>query len=235
LDISTIPSGNDYGVRVLANDGFTDSDPTLGTSPVTSSGLGFTILNHAPNTPIFTSPLVGSTVSRLLKAEWLEAIPVDVDGDAVFYTLGLTMDSSVSSPAYQNVGVLNEGTTSTIIDVSGMPDGNNFQLSIVATDARGAVGATNYSGNFSVVNITTLTDFERLDSTLYASGSDGILYRANETIWQVDNDFSYQPQQAPYLAFISGNPTATIQNGALNIKSPAGSTFILRVAPPEGN
>lgn len=229
LDTSNIKSGTDYGVRVLANDGFSDSDPTLGTSPLNASGLGFTILNHPPGTPVFVSPVAG-IASLNLRIEWFEANPVDVDGDTVFYILEMTRDASVVSPTYEKIGVFNEGTTKTILDISNLPDGSNYKLRITAQDDKGAMGQTNYSQTFSVVNSATITDFESLADTVYVGTSDGRIFKANETIWQVDNDFTSQLQQSPFEVFSRGTPLVRLLSGMLVIQSPPGSTFILRVS-----
>lgn len=231
LDLSAIPSGNDYGVRVIANDGFADSDPTAGTSPLNGNGLGFTILNHAPSTPIFLSPSTGDQVSSIVKGEWLEADPVDVDGDAVFYILELTRDASVGTPVYETLNVFNEGQTKTLIDVSNLPDGSNYRLRITAKDDRGGVGQTNYSGIFSIINTAAVTDFEALGTNLYVGTSDGRVFKAAESIWQVDEDFATEDSLATFEGFVRGAPVFSAKDGVLSIQSPPGSTFILKVGP----
>lgn len=234
LDTSAIKAGIDYGVRVIANDGFADSDPTLGTSPLNTSGLGFTILNHAPSTPIFISPEIDTIASGTLRIEWLEASPVDVDGDSAFYILEMTRDASVGSPTYENIGVFNEGATKSLLDISELPDGATYKLRITAQDDKGAIGTTNYSPTFSILNSTAITDFETLGDVKYLGTSDGRIFRAVETIWDVDVDFvAHGEKRMPWLnVFVAGGPTVAMQNGKLLIHSPAGSSYILRVAPP---
>lgn len=231
FDTSNTPAGNDFGIRVIANDGFADSDPTPSTSPIGSSGLGFTIMNHAPITPTFVSPLAGDVVASTLSVQWVEADPVDIDGDSVFYVLELTRDSSVAAPTYENVGVFNEGIASALLDVSEVPDGTKYRLRITANDSAGSVGQTVYSPVFSVVNTPTITDFERLGGVLYIGTSDGRVFRASEAIWDVDNDFSTKSQQPPFKLFSEGSPHIQVANGMLMISSPSGSTFMLRIAP----
>lgn len=231
LSLATLRSGTDYGIRVLSNDGFVDSDPQLGTSALNANGLGFTIENHAPSTPAFIFPTTGAVISAMLKAEWLESSPVDVDGDAVFYVLEMTRDVSVATPLYERVGVFNEGTTKTFIDVSDLPDGSNYRLRITAYDSKGGTGSTNSSVTFAIVNTSQVTDFESVDGVLFISTSDGRVYRAAESIWQVDNDFASQPQQPFFQFFVAGNPKAILRDGSLFIDSPPNSTLLMRVAP----
>lgn len=229
LDLSTIKSGNDYGIRILANDGFADSDPTLGTSPVNANGLGFTIQNHPPTTPIFIQPVTGTTAGSILKIEWLEGNPVDIDGDTVFYLLEMTRDASVGVPVYETLGVFQEGTTGTLLDISSLPDGSHYMLRITASDDKGAVGAVNYSPQFSIINTPAVTDFETLGTNLYISTSDGRVFKAVESIWQLDENFESNDSLLSFDTFVNGTPATTVKNGLLNIQSPQGSTFILRI------
>lgn len=232
LDLSNIKAGNDYGVRVIANDGFVDSDPTLGTSPINSVGLGFTILNHPPFTPIFLTPMVGQDpVSSVLKAEWLENSPVDIDGDSVYYILELTRNAIAATPAYETLGVFEEGSTRTFVDVSSLPDGSIYGLRITAYDDKGGVGAAVLSPTFAVLNTPAITDFETLGTNLYASTSDGRVFKATESIWQLEENFESDDSLKSFTTFISGNPIIGTQNGNLLINSPAGATFILKVGP----
>lgn len=233
LDTSDIKAGMDYGVRVLANDGFTDSSPVLGTSPLNASGLGFTIMNHAPNTPIFISPLEDAIVSGHLKAEWLEMFPIDVDGDSVFYLLELTRASSATEPTYETIGVFNEGSTKIFIDISNLSDGSDYKLRITAQDDKGGIGETNYSPAFAISNSTAITDFESLGDTRFVGTSDGRIFKAVETIWDVDYDFSPRASKGLewFNVFSSGSPNVNIEDGRMSINSPPGSSFMLRVAP----
>lgn len=229
LDTSEIKAGNDFGVRVLANDGFTDSDPTLGTSPVNSSGLGFTILNHVPTTPVFIAPISGDIVASVLKAEWLEASPVDVDGDAVFYVLEITRDASAASPVYEKIGVFSEGTPRTFIDVSNFDDGPSYKMRLTAQDDKGGIGAVNYSDTFAIVNTPAITDFETLGTSLYMGTTDGRVFRARESIWQLEEEFASSDSLDVFEIFERGQPKAQAEDGTLSIESPAGTTYILRI------
>jgi len=224
LDTANIKAGNDYGVRILANDGFTDSNPTAGTS------LGFTINNHNPTSPIFVSPKTGDIAGSILTIEWLEGNPVDVDGDAVFYILEITRDSSVGTPTYEKIGVYNQGTTRCFIDISNMPDGSSYKLRVTAQDdKKDGIGTTNYSGVFSIINTPAITDFETLGTTLYLSTTDGRIFKANESIWEFEEQFTSLEEVKAFSTFVRGTPVVDIENGALVIKSPPGSTYILKV------
>ena len=227
LDTSTIKAGNDYGIRVIANDGYADSDP--GVSPVNVNGLGFTILNHAPRSPVFIYPKSDSNISSLLKVEWLEADPVDVDGDNVFYILEMTRNASVASPTYEKIGVYAEGVTRTFIDVSNLPDGSVYGLRITAQDDKGGVGTSSLSETFSIINTTAITDFETIGSTLYMSTSDGRVFKATSAIWQVDEEFKSRESMTPFEEFSRGAPVVNVLNGKLTIQSPTGSTYMLRI------
>jgi len=229
LDTSSIKAGNDFGVRVLANDGFTDSDPILGTSAVNANGLGFTILNHVPETPVFILPEASSLIASVLKVEWLEASPVDVDGDAVFYILEITRDASAALPTYEKVGVFNEGTPRTFIDVSNFTDGANYKIRITAQDDKGGVGETNFSETFAIVNTPAVTDFETLGASLYLSTTDGRVFRARESIWQLEEEFNTSNSLEVFEAFVRGSPKAEAEEGVLSIESPPGASYILRI------
>lgn len=231
LDTSEIRAGNDFGVRVLANDGFTDSDPALGTSPVNSSGLGFTILNHVPSTPVFISPTAAEIIASVLKVEWLESSPVDVDGDAVFYILEITRDASAASPVYEKIGVFNEGTPRTFVDVFNYDDGPNYKMRITAQDDKGGIGAVNYSETFSIINTPAITDFETLGTSLYMATTDGRVFRARESIWQVEEEFNSSDSLEIFEQFERGQPRVEAAGGILSIDSPPGATYILRIGP----
>ena len=229
LDLSTIKAGSDYGIRVIANDGYSDSDPADGgTSAVNAVGLGFTILNHAPTTPTFLLPSTGQVVSSILKAEWIEGSPVDVDGDAVYYVVEITKDSTVTTPVYEKVAVVREGSSRTLIDVSDLPDGTKYKLRITAYDDKGGIGTTNTSNMFGIVNTPAVMDFERLGANLYLGTSDGKVFKATEAIWQVEEDFGTE-DYSQFEKFVRGTPNVKIDKGSLVIESPVGSTFILRI------
>jgi hypothetical protein len=228
LDTSVIKAGNDYGVRVVANDGFADSDPALGTSGVNSLGLGFTILNHAPTTPTFVRPATAAVVSKSTKIEWLEASVPDVDGDAVFYIVEITRESTAASPTWETVAVVPDGTSSLVLDVSRYEDGSDYQLRITAMDSKGGVGEPELSGVFSVANATAVNDFETFGGKVYMGTSDGRLVKATEAIWQVDEDWSSGKREVSFEEFKEGAPEVKVEGGRLKIKSPAGSTYVLR-------
>ena len=229
LDVSNIVAGNDYGVRVIANDGFCDSNPALGTSPVTIGGLGFTILNHPPVSPKFLTPKLGDTVISALKVEWLESNPPDIDGDTVFYVLELTRNALATAVVFENVGVFNEGTTATFIDVSELPDGTAYQLRLTAFDDKGAAGQAVLSPRFSIVNTPAINDFGMAGDNLFVGTSDGRVFKAKESIWQVNENFASLEDLPAFEQFSRGNPQVFIGNGTMQVQSPAGSTFIFRI------
>ena len=230
IDFRSIPAGNDYGIRILANDGFMDSDPSQGsTSPVGANGLGFTVAAQPPVSPTIIYPTVGMDVSTTLIAEWIEASPASIDGSKVSYVLELCTNTTVSLPVYNSVGVYNQGTTKAFVDVSDYADSSNCKLRITASDMNGLSGVTTYSAAFSIVNTPIATDFERMGATLYVGTSDGKVYRASESFWDVDNDFSGVQPQAPFQVFSNGNPVVVSSPGSLSIQSPPGATYMLRI------
>lgn len=229
LDLGRIKAGNDYGIRVIANDGFTDSNPALGsTSPVNSLGLGFSILNHPPESPTIVKPQAGDAISSVLLVEWVEGNPVDIDGDSVFYVVEITRDATVSSPIYEKLAVAQEGTARVFVDVSEFPDGTKYKLKVTSFDDKGGIGTPSYSETFSVINTPAVTDFERLGANLYLATSDGRVFKASESIWQLEEDFGTD-DYSQFQKFKSGSPSVKVDKGALSIESPAGSSFILRI------
>lgn len=223
LDISTIPAGDNYGIRIIASDGFAESNPASGgTSP------RFTINNHAPTPPAFVRPKAGDEASRVLRVEWVEADVVDVDGDSVQYELQLTKDSSASTVIWEAIATVPQGETRLFLDVSELPDGDNYRLRVRAIDAPGAASSFVMSGVFSVQNTVAIKDFERLGGILYLGSTDGRIFRAQDTIWQIDEDWSDQRGRAPFEIFVRGEPKAEIANGKLVISPVPESTYLLR-------
>ena len=228
-DTSSVKADKDYGVRILANDGFADSDPSLGsTSPVNGSGLGFTILNHPPETPIFISPLADSVASSMLKAEWLEADPVDVDGDAAYYVLEITNNAGDPTPTYANIGIFKQGTPRALVDVSNFPDGAAYRLRLTAYDDKGEAGTARFSQVFSVVNTPVVKDVQRLGASLYVATSDGRVMRGTEAIWQLEEGLGADDN--PQLKkFVEGQPSYSFGPNGLRIRSMPGDTFIMQI------
>ena len=223
MDVSRIPAGTNYGVRVIAGDGFAESDPRIGgTSP------RFEISNHAPNTPIVTSPSESETASKALRIEWVESDPVDVDNDPVVYDVWVTANSSDENPIWNLVASVSEGETRCLVDVSQYPDGTDYKVRMQALDSKGQAGDYRYSGKFIVVNSVAISDFERLEGSLYVGSNDGRIFRARETIWQVDEDWSGQREEPSFDLFVSGTPQAKIADGKLTISPVPGTTYLLR-------
>lgn len=229
LDITKIPAGDNYGVRIIASDGFADSNPASGgTSP------RLTISNHAPNSPIILRPKASDRVSRILRVEWAEANPVDIDGDAVLYELWITGNASNTSPTWSILGTFSQGETGTFVDVSDLADGTDYRLRVRAVDAPGLAGAYQLSGIFEIVNSLAINDFERLNGSLYLASSDGRIFRAQDTIWQVDEDWSDQRGRVHFDVFERDNPKAHVANGKLVISPVPGATYLLRHSDDNG-
>jgi len=223
LDVSKIPAGTNYGVRVIASDGYADSDPRVGgTSP------RFEILNHAPNTPIVIYPSESETISKVLKIEWVESTPVDVDNDSVFYNIWISANSSDEKPIWNLIASISEGESKYLTDISQYSDGTDYKIRIQAVDSKGQVGEFHYSEKFIIVNSVAISDFESLEGSLYVGSNDGRIFRARETIWQVDEDWSQQKTTSPFDLFISGNPQTKVADGKLTISPVPGSTYLLR-------
>jgi hypothetical protein len=230
IDLSNIKAGDNYGIRVIASDNFAESNPSNGgTSP------RFSILNHAPNTPAFLAPKAGDVIAKSMTVEILEADPVDVDGDQVFYVLELTRDASAASPIWEKVGVFPAGRSTIVINVADMPDGASYQLRITSRDAKGAIGTVVGSEIFAVFNQAAATDFERFEGNLFVGSTDGRLFKAREAIWQVDEDWDDQRARVPFQVFSNGSPKVVIEGGALKITTVSGSTYILRQAADTAN
>ena len=222
-DISAVKSGSNYGVRVIASDYFSSSDPSVG-----GTSARFTILNHAPNTPVFTLPKVGDVANTIIREEWAEADPVDVDGDQTNYVVEITRDITATTVLWESVGIFPQGTTRIFANSSTLPDGDNYRLRIKAVDSKGAEGATNESPTFSVSNKVYVNDFEVHKGRLYLGCSDGRLLRVKETMWQLEEDFSSSSSLGRFQEFSSGKPYIKIENGTLLISTLPGETFVLR-------
>lgn len=219
-DITRIPSGDNYGVRVIASDGFSESSPA--TSP------RFTILNHAPNKPIFVTPQEGDDMQQRLRVEWVEANPTDVDGDAVLYELDISANSSDADPTWTTLASYAAGTSKDTIDVSSLESGTDYQLRIRAVDEHGSRSDYELSGVFTINNESVATDFERSNGNLYVSTSDGKLYQANETIWQFSEDWSKQSIAPPFEVFKTPGAVFRESGGELLIENAPGETCIFR-------
>lgn len=222
VDSSQIPAGDNYGIRIIATDGFAESDPSNG-----GMSPRFTILNHAPTSPTFLSPMAGATFNTNMRVEFLEADPVDVDGDATSYILELTRDASVVTPIWESLGIFGAGGPVLLLDATNLPDGASYRLRVTAVDSKGAKGATNISALFSISNVVSVSDLVRFDGALYMGTSDGKVLKASDIIWQVDDDYDGSAQ-IPFEIFVEGTPSVSVANGALQINSPPGSSYILR-------
>jgi hypothetical protein len=222
-DISSVRSGTNYGVRIIASDYFSSSDPSVG-----GTSVRFSILNHAPSTPVFTLPKSGDIANTIIKAEWAEADPVDVDGDQTNYIVEITRNILAPTPIWELVGIFPQGTSRIFVNSSSLPDGSSYRLRIKAVDSEGAEGSTNYSPTFSVSNKVYVNDFEVHKGRLYLGCSDGKLLRVKETMWQLEEDFSDQNSLGRFQEFSSGKPYIKLENGTLLISTLPGETFILR-------
>jgi len=223
LDLSDIPSGDDYGVRIIASDGFGRSDPdSYGTSPA------FTIENHAPVTPVILAPKAGDLVSLKLLVEIAKFDVPDVDGDMVLYNVEITRDFSIASPIWEKVAVLQQGNVKTDVAMDEFPDGSRYNLRIQAIDEHGAKSPYVYSGQFSVLNTVVATDFQRLKGEMFIGTSDGRVMKAVESFWQIDEDWATGQPSPFFEEFKSGSPHVSITNGELDITDVSGSTYLLR-------
>ena len=219
LDLSDIPSGDNYGIRITASDGMSESG--------SSSTDRFSILNHAPNMPVLVMPETASQVSNVLRVGWIEANPRDVDLDSVFYIVELSANSSDPTPTWIVLGNYPEGTTSSIFDISGLPDGIEYKVRIKTIDEHGAAATPVYSGVFIISNQVSATDFERNNGVLYISTSDGRIYETREDIWEYYEDWSDQPKSPPLELYMTSGATLDKVNGELTITSNS-STCLLR-------
>jgi hypothetical protein len=215
-----LPSGEDYGVRVVASDGITPSDPA--TSPA------FAVENHAPVSPVFSSPASGQVAARFVRAEWIEADPVDVDGDAVNYKVEISSNASSSDVVWRLAGTLGAGITSLLIDVSEEDDGTDFQLRITAVDQHGKEGTPSLSPKFEVNNAVTVSDTLVFAGETYLSTSDGRLLRMRESGWQVVKDWSDDGDLDTFEVFSSEGGIIEVADGVLIFRSPPGETALLR-------
>jgi hypothetical protein len=226
IGANDLAAGDDYGVRVLASDGIALSDPSLD-----STSQPFVIANHAPTSPVFTSPESGQTASQSFKAEWIEADPVDIDGDVVTYLLEMTSNASDSDPTWENAGIFGAGTKSAIVDVSEKVNGSDFQLRITAIDERGAEGEPNLSPKFSVDNNVTLGDAAEFEGHTFFGTSDGRLVRMREVLWQVDENWAGGEVDRFKLIATPGS-VVKFENGEVIFLTPTDETAVLR---EEGN
>lgn len=223
LDLDSIPAGNNYGIRVVASDGFAESNPSLGgTSP------RFTVLNHPPETPALIVPAEDDLINTVMKVEWVEADPVDLDGDSVIYEADITDNYSSESADWTPLFTAAEGKSKLFIDVSEFADGLDYAIRIRAVDDKGEAGEYSVAGPFTISNSISIADFEKVSGILYLGSTDGRIFRANETIWQVDEDWSNQRGKAPFEVFTRGTPQVNESGGKLTIDPSPGSTYLLR-------
>lgn len=225
-DTALVPAGNDYGVRVVANDGYADSDHLLvSASALTAQGFGFTIQNHAPTSPLIIFPKSESVAINALNIEWIEATPVDVDGDPVLYIIEITADASTENSTWQTISAVRKGNTNVVIDVSEMTDGADYKVKVTARDSKGALGNSSYSPLFSISNVSTVSDFEVLGNKVFAGTNDGKLYSLEESFWETSEDFD------SLGSFVLTNPNGSdiyLQNGFLHMNCALGKSCIFR-------
>ncbi len=208
-------------MRVLASDGISTSDPVSGTSQI------FRIANHAPNSPVFSKPVSGQTVTQLLRAEWIEADPVDIDGDLVTYLLDITSNASSTSPTWERIGTFGAGSTFGLTDVSERNDGNDFQLRITAIDEKGEKGSINLSPKFSIDNGIRILDTSVFEGNTYFGTSDGKLLRMREILWQVDENWAQGPVDR-FIVNATEGAVIRVENGEILFLNPNGETAVLR-------
>ncbi len=181
LDTSTIKSGTDYGIRVIANDGFADSDPSVG-----GTSVSFTIANHVPNTPTIISPTLNEIFNNFIKLEIDLPDIIDADNNYVTYLVEITYDYIASPTLWTFTDfTLNINNTKSFIDCSDLPDGNNYKIRITPLDEKGTYGTSVISNKFQVSSNPLCLDFERYNGDLFISADNGVLYNAKETFWQV--------------------------------------------------
>jgi hypothetical protein len=220
IGANDLPAGEDYGVRVISSDGISPSDP--------ATSIVFAVENHAPISPVFSSPGTGETAVRFLRVEWIEADPVDVDGDDVTYKLEITSGASDTTPLWRLVGTFGAGTTGTTVDVSEEEDGSDFQLRVTAIDEHGKNGDANLSPGFAVSNVVEILDAEIFEGDTYLATSDGRLVRLEETAWQVRVDWAEEEDVSSFQVFKSERGEVQVRNGEIVFESPPGETAILR-------
>jgi hypothetical protein len=223
LDISEIKSGADYGIRVVSNDGYCESDPESG-----GASPAFTIVNHAPTTPTFVTPTSETVATSVLGVEWVEATPPDIDGDAVVYSLDVTRDATASVPTYENLKVFSEGTSKAYIDISAFPDGENYMLRLTAYDDKGGKGAEVFSEQFAILNTPNAADFAKVGTSTFVSTTDGRIMRTKETIWEMEDNFT-NTDNTQLTSVSTGQPEAYVQSGKLVIKSTQADNFLVRI------
>lgn len=223
IGASDLPSGDDYGIRVIASDGMASSDPSLG-----STSQKFSIANHAPTTPVFATPTSGQIVRKSMRVEWIEADPVDVDGDVAFYILEITDDASSSSPTWSHLGTFGAGTKSYVFDSSGYENGTDYQFRITAYDEHGLTGDVNLSSKFTIDVTAIANDVVFLDGTTFLTTSDGRILRVRNSAWQVDEDWSGERTPRDFDSFMTPGGSFQVVDGELRFTTPFGQTTMMR-------
>jgi len=223
IGATDLPSGDDYGVRVIASDGMAASDPSLG-----STSQKFSISNHAPTTPSFASPSSGQVVKKSTRVEWIEGNPVDVDGDVVYYMLEVTDDASSASPSWKYIGTFGAGTSSYVFDTSGYDNGDDYQFRITSYDEHGMSGDTNLSAKFEVDRTTIANDVVFINGNTYLTTSDGRILRVRNFSWQVDEDWSGEKPIRNFDTYYTEGAVIEIVDGELRFTTPNGETTILK-------
>lgn len=219
LNLSKIPSGDNYGIRVSASDGVSES--------AHSSSDRFSILNHAPNSPVLITPESVSQISNVLRVGWIEANPRDVDFDTVFYVIEISANSSDTNPTWIPLGNYPQGTTTSIFDISVLPNGSDYKVKIRTIDEHGAEALPVYSDVFIISNQVSATDFDNNNGILYISTSDGRVYQSREDIWQYYEDWSGDQKSPPMEIYMTDGAEMVSKNGELVITS-NNSTCLLR-------
>jgi hypothetical protein len=216
IGASDLPSGDDYGVRVIASDGMASSDPSLG-----STSQKFIISNHAPTTPSFVTPSSGQIVRKSLRLEWIEADPVDIDGDVVYYILEVTDDASSSSPTWKHLGSFGAGTSSYVFDTAGYDNGSDYQFRMTSYDEHGLAGEVVLSSKFEIDTTSIANDVVFLDGNTYMTTSDGRILRVRNA-WSGERALRY------FDIYSTPGGKIEISDGEVRFTAPNGETMMFR-------
>lgn len=217
------PSGDNYGVRIIASDGMSESD-----SSSVSTSQRFSIDNHAPITPIFTSPSTGQIISNSLVIEWIESSPPDIDEDFVYYIIEITNKASIVNPIWNTMGIVRSGTSLYRSDVSDFENGTDYQLRITSVDEHGKKGQINLSPKFTIDNSSKISDMEYLNGNNYMTTTDGKILKLRQFSWQIDEDWSGQDIIKNFSIFATSGAKVKLIGGEIIFDNPKGETAIIR-------
>jgi hypothetical protein len=170
IDTSSLPASNDYGVRVIATDGFCESEP---------SNVGVFSYKPIPVIPKIIRPKAGERFNRIAEVEWESS-----DSDSYF------MVEHYSGVEWEKVSLYPPGTRKATY--SNVRSGDNCKVRITAIGSDSERSLSSVSDVFSFYTEASITAMESVGKKLLLGTSDGRILSTNEEIW--DEEVISSPQ-----------------------------------------